>query len=65
MLIQNGKKKKPKIVIYIDGPFYPDKTLDLKAQQEDLRNRIYNCMLERSKNNSFEMIKYIKEGTDD
>ena len=58
----NGKKKKPKIVIYVDGPFYPDKSLDLKGQQEDLRNQIYNCMLERSKNSNFEMIKYVKKG---
>ena len=58
---KNGNKKKPKIVIYIDGPFYPNKALDLKAQQEDLRDRIYNCMLERSKNSDFEMIKYVKK----
>ncbi len=59
---QNGKRKKPKIVIYVDGPFYPDKSLDLKAQQEDLRNRIYDCMVERSKNSDYETIKYIKKG---
>ncbi|MBQ7881069.1 MAG: hypothetical protein IJ358_04435 [Clostridia bacterium] len=59
---KNGNKKKPKIVIYVDGPFYPNKSLDLKEQQEDLRNRIYNCMLERSKNSNFEMIKYVKRG---
>ena len=61
---QNGKKKKPKIVIYIDGPFYPDKKLDLKAQQEDLRNRIYNCMLERSKNSNFKYYDYVKRGNE-
>ena len=59
---QNGKKKKPKIVIYVDGPFYPNKELDLKTQQEDLRDRIYNCMLERSKNSSFKYYDYIKRG---
>ena len=59
---QKKRGKKPKIVIYIDGPFYPDKTLDLKDQQEDLRNKVYYCMLERSKNSNFEAIKYIKKG---
>ena len=59
---QNGKKKKPKIVIYVDGPFYPNKLLDLKAQQEDLRDRIYNCMLERSKNSNFKYYDYVKRG---
>ena len=63
---QNGRKKTPKIVIYVDGPFYPNKSLSLKEQQDDLRDRIYACMLERSKNSNFEMIKYIKrEKTND
>ena len=59
---KNGKKKKPNIVIYVDGPFYPNKALDLKAQQEDLRDRIYNCMLERSKHSNFEYYDYVKKG---
>lgn len=59
---QNGKKKKPKIVIYIDGPFYPNKELGLKEQQEDLRNRVYDCMLERSKNSDFDYYTYVKKG---
>ncbi len=59
---QNGKKKKPKIVIYVDGPFYPDKSLDLKQQQEDLRDRIYACMVERSKNSNFDYYEYVKRG---
>ena len=59
---RNGKRKKPKIVIYVDGPFYPNKKLDLKQQQEDLRNQIYNCMVERSKNSNFNYYEYIKRG---
>lgn len=59
---KNGNKKKPKIVIYVDGPFYPDKNLDQKMQQENLRDKIYHCMLERSKNSNFEYIRYIKKG---
>lgn len=57
-----GKNKdKAKIITYIDGPFFADKTLPLKEQQEDLRNKIYNCMVERSKNNDIEIIKYEKK----
>ena len=52
--------KKIKIVSYIDGPFYPNKELTLKEQQKELRNKIYNCMDERSKNSNIEHIKYIK-----
>ena len=53
--------KKIKIVSYIDGPFYPNKELTLKEQQKELRNKIYNCMEERSENSNIEHIKYIKK----
>jgi len=57
-----GKKKnKVKIVSYIDGPFFSDSNLDMKQQQQDLRDRVYNCMVQRSKNSNIEIIKYIKE----
>lgn len=52
--------KKPKITIFIDGPFYPNKDLNPKEQQEDLKNKIYNIMCERSKNSNYEYIKYVK-----
>ncbi len=53
--------KKIKIVSYIDGPFFPNKELTLKEQQKELRNKIYNCMEERSENSNIEHIKYIKK----
>ena len=53
--------KNPKIVTYVDGPFFPDKNLSLKEQRIDLRNKVYNAMVERSKNNNVELIKYIKK----
>ena len=53
--------QKIKIVSYIDGPFFPSKELTLKEQQKELRNKIYNCMDERSKNSNIEHIKYIKK----
>ena len=55
------KKNKIKIVSYIDGPFFADSNLNTKHAQQDLRNRIYNQMVERSKNSNIEHIKYIKE----
>lgn len=59
---KRANSKKPKIVIYVDGPFYPNKSLDMKQQQDDLRNQVYNCMLERSKNSNFEHYEYVKKG---
>ena len=56
-----GKNKnKVKIVSYIDGPFFPDQGLSLKEQQEDLRNKIYDAMVERSQNSNIEVIKYVR-----
>jgi 1-acyl-sn-glycerol-3-phosphate acyltransferase len=54
-------RKEPKIVEYIDGPFFPDNSLSKKNAKEKLRNEIYNKMVERSNNSNIEVIKYIKE----
>ncbi len=52
---------KIKIVTYIDGPFFPDEGLSPKEAQKNLRDKIYNKMLERSQNSNIEYIKYIKK----
>ena len=51
---------KIKIITYIDGPFFPNKNIPLKDQKQDLRNRIYECMVKRSENSNIEYIKYEK-----
>lgn len=51
---------KIKIVSYIDGPFFINKELTQKEAQQELRDRIYDCMVERSKNSNIEHIKYVK-----
>lgn len=58
---QKTKKNKLQIVSYIDGPFFPNKSLSYKDAQKDLRDRIYETMCERSKNSNIEVIKYIKK----
>ncbi len=52
---------KIKIITYIDGPFFVDKSLNKKESQKDLRNKVYNCMVQRSKSSDIEYIKYIKK----
>lgn len=46
------RKRKPfggvKATVYIDGPFFPDKTLQKGAQKTDLRDRVYAAMQTRS-----------------
>ena len=53
--------KTPKIVTYVDGPFFADETLGKKEKQADLRNKVYETMCSRSKMNNVEMIQYIKQ----
>lgn len=56
-----GKKKdKIKMVTYIDGPFFTNSSLPKKERQKQLRNEVYHCMVERSKNSNIELIEYRK-----
>lgn len=59
---KHGKNNnKIKIVSYIDGPFITDKSLSPKEQEQDLRNKVFDAMVKRSKNSNVEYIKYIKK----
>lgn len=51
----NGK---PQIVTYVDGPFYPDEGLPLKERRRDLRDRVYDCMKQRSLESDIVWIEY-------
>lgn len=53
--------KKPGITIYIDGPFTPQNTLSKKENEKIICEEIYRCMLDRSKNSTYEYIKYKEE----
>lgn len=53
--------KKPKIVTYVDGPFFADENLSLKEKRASLRDQVYEAMCRASKNNEVELIKYIKQ----
>jgi 1-acyl-sn-glycerol-3-phosphate acyltransferase len=53
--------KKPKITVYIDGPFWPDHSLKEKEQQKKLCREIYDCMVKLSSNSTYEYIQYEKE----
>ena len=55
------KNGKVNIISYIDGPFKVNTNLTKKEAQQDLRDRVYNKMVERSKNSDYEKIIYKKE----
>lgn len=54
--------KKPKITVYVDGPFYPNPNLSKKDMEIDLRNQIYEKMVERSKLSTYEYYNYYYRG---
>ncbi|MBO5316663.1 MAG: 1-acyl-sn-glycerol-3-phosphate acyltransferase [Clostridia bacterium] len=52
-------RKKPKMHLYIDGPFYPDCSLPFRERAGELCDRIHKRMEERCKEGDCEYIKYI------
>lgn len=57
--------KKPKAVVFVDGPFYPDESLSPRMRAKDLRDRIYETMVMRSKASNLRYIEYIKKESTD
>ncbi len=56
---QKGKKK-PKITIYFDGPFFPDELETKKQKIKNLNTKIYNNMVKNSKTSTYNYIIYKK-----
>lgn len=54
-------RKKPRIVSYLDGPFYPDMSLPVRARAAALRDEVYRTMRDRSLLSDTEYIQYIKK----
>lgn len=57
--------KTPKIITYIDGPFFIEEEISNKEKEEKLKNLVYEKMKERSKLNTYEYYQYIKEKDND
>lgn len=49
---------RPKINVYIDGPYYPDDNLSIKENQQLLHDRVYNTMNMYSKKSDYEYVHY-------
>lgn len=56
--VSRKHRRTPRIVTYVDGPFYPDDTLPLRERRRDLRNRVHACMVERSRLSDCAAIEY-------
>jgi len=54
------KNLRPKTVIHVSDPFYPDPNLSLGERTSDLRRKVYDFMVECSASNeNYEYIKYV------
>ena len=57
----SSKKGKPRIVVYIDGPFYSDEE-NARAREKDLRNKVYDAMCARAyTEDNYTFVEYIKK----
>ncbi len=50
----------PKVTVYVDGPFFQDRSLPIKERRAKLRNEVYSTMVERSKLSDYKYVEYIK-----
>ena len=48
----------PRVVTYVDGPFYPDPTLPPRERRKALRDEVYAAMTERSRLSNVVYIEY-------
>lgn len=53
-------RKTPRIVTYVDGPFYPGEGLSMKEQRVKLHDQVISSMRKYSKRSNVELIKYVK-----
>lgn len=61
---RKGKAGRVNIVTYIDGPFFPDESLSPRERRQELRDRVYRCMVERSGESDYEFIRYRRAETE-
>ncbi len=52
---------KPVVTVWVDGPFLPDRSLPRREQPGELRDRIYAAMCTRSRESTYEYIRYVKK----
>ena len=50
----------PRITVYVDGPFVTDSTLTNKEAESKVRDQVFYCMKERSKNSTYQYLSYKK-----
>ena len=52
--------RRPKVAVYVDGPFFPQDGFSVKQNQKYLRECVYEMMKKRAELNEVEYVKYVK-----
>lgn len=52
--------KKPRLTVYLDGPFWAEKDVHRRVSQAHLKEAVFSCMQERSKMSDYDYIQYIR-----
>lgn len=52
--------RRPKVTVYVDGPFFPQEGFSVKQNQKYLRDCVYETMKKRAELNEVEYVKYVK-----
>ncbi|MFC6253863.1 lysophospholipid acyltransferase family protein [Secundilactobacillus hailunensis] len=50
--------RRPKITVYLDGPFQPDTSLSLKDRQKRLQQQVSSQLHKRSQNSTYQYVTY-------
>lgn len=56
--------KRPKLTVYVDGPYYTDSELSIKENQQQLHDKVEAAMNMYSKKSDYEYIHYEYAGQD-
>ena len=57
--------KRPKMITYIDGPFFPPEEGETKTKKKALRDAVYSRMTELAGHSDVELIRYVKREVND
>lgn len=53
--------RRPRVTVYLDGPFYPDSALPRRQAEQALRDRVYAALCARSQNSTYRAVEYRKK----
>ena len=54
-------RERPRITVYVDGPFYPDPGKSEAENRAKLAKAVYDSLKQNSKHSTYEYIKYIRK----